>query len=371
MTHESWMAKALQLARLGLYSTSPNPRVGCVIVKDNQLIGQGWHQQVGGPHAEIHALRQAGDSARGATAYVTLEPCSHHGRTPPCADALIDAGIARVVGACGDANPQVAGQGYDKLRAAGIEVIDNVLQGEARELNAGFLKRMAKGLPWVRVKLASSLDGRTAMASGESQWITGAAARADVQSWRARSCAVITGVDSVLIDNPAMTVRPQDSHIEQDEHLWRQPLRVVVDSQQRLPLECRLLQQPGDVLWASTQAPLSTNRAAKLGELQQWQAPSLNGHVDLTALLKHLAQQSCNEVLVESGARLAGAFVNAGLVDELVLYQAPTLLGSQARPLLSLPFDHMQQQLRWHWHDVRQVGGDIRIILRPDNGPSI
>ncbi|ASP40656.1 riboflavin biosynthesis protein RibD [Bacterioplanes sanyensis] len=370
MTHEAYMAEALQLARQGLYSTSPNPRVGCVIVQQDQVVGRGWHQQAGGPHAEVHALRQAGEQARGATAYVTLEPCSHYGRTPPCADALIQAGVARVVGACRDANPQVADQGYQRLRDAGIEVIEGVLQAQAEELNHGFLKRMRCGLPWVRIKMASSLDGRTAMASGESQWITGAAARADVQHWRARSCAVITGVDSVLIDNPSMTVRPQDSHIEQDEHLWRQPLRVVVDSQQRLALDCKLLQQVGKVLWASTQPAINAHRASELGELQQWQAPANNGHVDLHALLRHLAEQGCNEVLIESGAQLAGAFVQAGLVDELVLYQAPTLLGSQARPLLSLPFEQMQQQLRWQWHDVRQIGDDIRFILRAPTGSS-
>lgn len=370
MTHEVFMAQALQLAKKGLYSTSPNPRVGCVIVQQGQVVGRGWHQQAGGPHAEVHALRQAGEQARGSTAYVTLEPCSHQGRTPPCADALIQAGVQRVVGACRDANPQVAGQGYQRLRDAGIEVIEDVMQRQAQELNLGFLKRMSCGLPWVRIKMASSLDGRTAMANGDSQWITGAAARADVQHWRARSCAIITGVDSVLIDDPAMTVRPDDSHIEQAEHLWRQPLRVVVDSQQRLPLNCRLLQQPGDVLWASTRPATEASRASELGELQQWQGPEQNGHVDLEALLRQLAQQGCNEVLIESGAQLAGAFVNAGLVDELVLYQAPTLLGSQARPLLSLPFEQMQQQLRWHWHDVRQVGDDIRFILRARSGSS-
>ncbi|MDO6681954.1 bifunctional diaminohydroxyphosphoribosylaminopyrimidine deaminase/5-amino-6-(5-phosphoribosylamino)uracil reductase RibD [Oceanobacter sp. 5_MG-2023] len=365
---EYWMARALRLAEQGLYSTSPNPRVGCVIVKDNVLVGEGWHQQAGGPHAEVHALRMAGDQAQAATAYVTLEPCSHFGRTPPCAHALANAGVARVVGACRDPNPQVAGRGFQYLRDAGIEVTETCLQNQAESLNAGFIQRMRSGLPWVRIKLAQSLDGRTAMASGESQWITGPAARRDVQRLRARSCAVITGASSVLIDNPSMTVRPAETGIKQPEHLWRQPLRVVIDGQQRLSGNEAVFDQPGDILLAVTNTSLVTvQRAATLGQLTLWQSPATQtGKVDLPALLRFLAEQGHNDILVESGARLAAAFVETGLVNELVLYCAPTLLGSNARPLLALPLDSMQQQIRWHWQDIRMVGQDLRLTLQPE-----
>ncbi|MDP2505316.1 bifunctional diaminohydroxyphosphoribosylaminopyrimidine deaminase/5-amino-6-(5-phosphoribosylamino)uracil reductase RibD [Oceanobacter sp. 3_MG-2023] len=365
---EYWMARALRLAEQGLYSTSPNPRVGCVIVKDNVLVGEGWHQQAGGPHAEVHALRMAGDQAQAATAYVTLEPCSHFGRTPPCAHALANAGVARVVGACRDPNPQVAGRGFQYLRDAGIEVTETCLQNQAESLNAGFIQRMRSGLPWVRIKLAQSLDGRTAMASGESQWITGPAARRDVQRLRARSCAVITGARSVLIDNPSMTVRPAETGIKQPEHLWRQPLRVVIDGQQRLSGSEAVFDQPGDILLAVTNTSLVTvQRAATLGQLTLWQSPATQtGKVDLPALLRFLAEQGHNDILVESGARLAAAFVETGLVNELVLYCAPTLLGSNARPLLALPLDSMQQQIRWHWQDIRMVGQDLRLTLQPE-----
>jgi diaminohydroxyphosphoribosylaminopyrimidine deaminase/5-amino-6-(5-phosphoribosylamino)uracil reductase len=365
---EYWMARALRLAEQGLYSTSPNPRVGCVIVKDNVLVGEGWHQQAGGPHAEVHALRMAGDQAQAATAYVTLEPCSHFGRTPPCAHALANAGVARVVGACRDPNPQVAGRGFQYLRDAGIEVTETCLQNQAESLNAGFIQRMRSGLPWVRIKLAQSLDGRTAMASGESQWITGPAARRDVQRLRARSCAVITGASSVLIDNPSMTVRPAETGIKQPEHLWRQPLRVVIDGQQQLSGNEAVFDQPGDILLAVTNTSLVTvQRAATLGQLTLWQSPATQtGKVDLPALLRFLAEQGHNDILVESGARLAAAFVETGLVNELVLYCAPTLLGSNARPLLALPLDSMQQQIRWHWQDIRMVGQDLRLTLQPE-----
>jgi diaminohydroxyphosphoribosylaminopyrimidine deaminase/5-amino-6-(5-phosphoribosylamino)uracil reductase len=311
------MARALQLARLGMYSTSPNPRVGCIVVNGGEIVGEGWHQKAGEGHAEVNALRDAGERALGATAYVTLEPCSHFGRTPPCAQGLINAGIARVVGATTDPNPHVAGRGYQMLRDAGIKVIESCLAEEAEALNIGFMQRMRTGMPYVRAKLAHSLDGRTAMASGQSQWITGPQARQDVQRLRARSCAIITGVDSVLIDNPSMTVRPDETAIEQPSRLWRQPLRVVIDGQNRLPADAKLLQQHGDIL-------------------------------------------------LESGARLAGAFAAHNLINELVLYCAPTLLGSDARPLLSLDFSDMSQQIRWHWQDVRMVGNDLRLTLTPD-----
>ncbi len=368
MSHEVWMARALQLARLGLYSTSPNPRVGCVIVKDGAIVGEGWHQKAGEPHAEVHAMRMAGEQARGATAYVTLEPCSHYGRTPPCAEGLIKAGVAQVVGACADPNPLVAGRGYQMLCDAGIKVITPCLEAQAIEVNKGFMQRMQTGLPYTRIKLAQSLDGRTAMASGESQWITGTQARADVQRLRARSCAIITGTDSVLLDNPSMTVRPAETGIEQEARLWRQPLRVIIDGQQRLRGSETIFSQAGDILLAVTDAAaVKIERDPALGSLSIWQSPAnADGNVDLIALLHHLGGLGSNEVLIESGARLGGAFIRTGLVNELVLYCAPTLLGSNARPLLSLGLDNMNEQIRWHWQDVRQVGGDLRLTLTPD-----
>ena len=363
-----YMARALQLARLGMYSTSPNPRVGCVVVNGGEIVGEGWHQKAGEGHAEVNALRDAGERAQGATAYVTLEPCSHFGRTPPCAQGLIDAGITRVVGATTDPNPHVAGRGYQMLRDAGIEVIESCLSGEAEALNIGFMQRMRTGMPYVRAKLAHSLDGRTAMASGESQWITGPQARQDVQRLRARSCAIITGVDSVLIDDPSMTVRPDETAIEQPSRLWRQPLRVVIDGQNRLPADAKLLQQHGDILIATLKEPEQPpQRPANSGSLRYWQAPaSSSAQVDLTALLRYLAEQGHNDILLETGARLAGAFAAHNLINELVLYCAPTLLGSDARPLLSLDFREMSQQIRWHWQDVRMVGNDLRLTLTPD-----
>lgn len=372
MTDAGYMSRALQLARRGLYSTSPNPRVGCVLVNNGTIVGEGWHQKAGEGHAEVNALRAAGDRARGATAYVTLEPCSHFGRTPPCAQGLIDAGITRVVGAIRDPNPLVAGRGYQMLRAAGIDVTEACLADEAEAINVGFMQRMRTGLPYVRAKLAHSLDGRTAMASGESQWITGPQARRDVQRLRARSCVIITGVDSVLIDDPSMTVRPAETGIEQPSHLWRQPLRVVIDSRNRLPATAKLLQQAGDILVATLKEPEQPpQRPADSGTLRYWQAPASNsGQVDLTALLRYLAEQGHNEVLVESGARLAGAFAAQQQLNELVLYCAPTLLGSDARPLLQLNFSQMQQQLRWQWQDVRMVGNDLRLTLTPEHNPT-
>lgn len=367
MNHEFYMARALQLAKLGLYSTSPNPRVGCVIVKDDVIIGEGWHQKAGEPHAEVHALRMAGDQARGATAYVTLEPCSHHGRTPPCAEGLIKAGIARVVGACFDPNPLVAGRGYELLKQAGIEVITPCLEAQAIELNAGFMQRMRTGLPRVTIKLAQSLDGRTAMQSGESQWITGPQARADVQRLRAQSCAIITGADSVLIDNPSMTVRPAETGIEQEARLWRQPLRVIIDGQQRLSGNEAIFKQAGDILVAVTKADAcAIQRDSALGALRIWQSPATKASkVDLNALLAELGQQGANNVLVETGAQLAGAFLQADLVQELVLYCAPTLLGSQARPLLNLDLERMAEQRRFAWRDVRMIGNDLKLTLTP------
>ena len=351
-----WMAHALQLAARGLYSTSPNPRVGCVLVKGDEHIGEGWHVRAGEPHAEALALRAAGGKARGATAYVTLEPCSHHGRTPPCADALIAAGVARVVAAMQDPNPLVSGQGLERLRAAGVKVEFGLMEAEARELNIGFVTRMKHGLPWVRSKIAASLDGRTALASGESKWITGAAARQDVQHWRARSCVVLTGTGTVLADDPRLDVRGVETS--------RQPLRAVVDSQLRLPLQARLLQQPGLAVYTAL------DDGAKIAALEQAGArvrvlPGANGNVDLAAVLRDLAALGGNEVLVEAGSRLNGALLAAGLVDELVLYYAPQFLGDAARGMAGLgELTDLAQRVGLAWRDLRQVGADLRIVAR-------
>lgn len=347
-----WMARALQLAAQGLNTTTPNPRVGCVLVKGDEIVGEGWHVRAGEPHAEVHALRAAGNKARGATAYVTLEPCSHHGRTPPCADALIAAGVARVVCAMQDPNPQVAGQGIARLRAAGIAVESGLMEASARELNPGFVSRMMRGTPWVRSKIAASLDGRTALANGTSQWITGAAARQDVQHWRARSCAVLTGIGTVLADDPQLNVRIDTE---------RQPLRVVLDSMLRMPPAARML-QGGKVLICT-----ASQDADKRAALEQQGAEVLlladaAGQVDLLSVLRELARRGINEVLVEAGRVLNGALLQAGLVDELLLYLAPQLLGDAARGMADLgELLRLEQRVELAWRDVRRVGVDLRI----------
>ena len=351
-----WMAQALRLAELGLYGTSPNPRVGCVLVRDGVNVGSGWHQRAGEPHAEIHALREAGDKARGATAYVTLEPCSHHGRTPPCTEALIGAGVARVVVAAQDPNPEVAGAGIARLRAAGITVESGLMETAARELNIGFFARMTRGTPWLCSKIAMSLDGRTALGNGKSQWITGGAARRDVQRWRARSCAVLTGINTVLADDPQLNVR--------DIATERQPLRVVLDSHLQMPPTARMLQGEGVLIYTAAQD------AEKLAVLEQAGAtvvtlPDANGQVDLPAALHDLAQRGCNEVLVEAGSTLNGALLRAGLTDELLLYVAPQLLGDAARGMAQLgELTALDQRIELNWQDVRQVGEDLRIMAK-------
>ena len=360
------MARALELARKGVYSTHPNPRVGCVIVANGQIVGEGWHARAGEPHAEVHALRQAGAKARGATAYVTLEPCSHHGRTPPCAEALVQAGVARVVAAMQDPNPQVAGRGLARLQAAGIEVACGVLESEARALNVGFIKRMEQGLPYVRVKLAMSLDGRTAMASGESQWITGPAARAAVQRLRARASVVLTGADTVLADGARLTVRPDELGLNAELTalaMTRPPLRVLVDGRLRVPLSAPFY-QAGKALVATCAA--AGARQLFLDDGHELLAVSgSNGHVDLRKLLLELAARGTNEVLVEAGPRLAGAFARQGLVDEYQLFVAAKFLGSSARPLLDWPLAKMAEAQELQIVEMRAVGGDWRIIARP------
>ncbi|HBM09904.1 bifunctional diaminohydroxyphosphoribosylaminopyrimidine deaminase/5-amino-6-(5-phosphoribosylamino)uracil reductase RibD [Pseudomonas sp. Choline-3u-10] len=363
----AWMALALQLARKGLYSTHPNPRVGCVIVKDGELIGEGWHVRAGEPHAEVHALRQAGARARGATAYVTLEPCSHHGRTPPCAEALVNAGVGRVVAAMQDPNPQVAGRGLERLRSAGIEVASGVLEADARALNVGFIKRMETGLPYLRAKLAMSLDGRTAMASGESQWITGPAARAEVQRLRAQSSVVLTGADTVLMDNARLTVRESELGLDAEMTslaMQRPPLRVLVDGQLRVPLGAPFF-QAGPALVANTRADQAAVYQAAGHDFLTVIGDA--GRVDLQGLLRELADRGANEVLLEAGPRLAGAFAALGLIDEYQLFVAAKFLGSSARPLIDLPLERMSEARELQIKDIRAVGEDWKVIAVPAN----
>ncbi|MBB2495300.1 bifunctional diaminohydroxyphosphoribosylaminopyrimidine deaminase/5-amino-6-(5-phosphoribosylamino)uracil reductase RibD [Aquipseudomonas ullengensis] len=363
---QQFMARALELARKGLYSTHPNPRVGCVIVRGGRIVGEGWHARAGEPHAEVHALRQAGAQAQGATAYVTLEPCSHHGRTPPCADALVAAGVARVVAAMQDPNPEVSGKGLLRLMHAGIAVQSGVLEAEARALNAGFIKRMEHGLPFVRVKLAMSLDGRTAMASGESQWITGPEARSAVQRLRARASAILTGADTVLTDQARLTVRPDELGLNAEMTalaVTRPPLRVLIDGRLRVPLSAPFY-QTGAALVATCAAAAARDRFLEDGH-ELLAVPGSNGHVDLRKLLMELAGRGANEVLVEAGPRLAGAFARAGLVDEYQLFVAPKFLGSSARPLLDWPLARMAEAQELEIREIRAVGADWRIIALP------
>lgn len=353
------MAQALRLAERGLYSTSPNPRVGCVLVADGRIVGSGWHRRAGEAHAEVHALREAGKAARGATAYVTLEPCSHHGRTPPCADALISAGVARVVMAVADPNPQVAGAGSAKLRAAGIAVESGLMEAAARELNVGFFARMTRGTPWLRSKIAMSLDGRTALANGVSQWITGDAARHDVQHWRARSCAVLTGIATVLADDARLNVREIESA--------RQPLRVVLDSRLRVPPTARILEGGNVLIYTATHDSIKTAALKKSGA-SVCVLPGGDGYVDLPAMMRDLAQRGCNEVLAEAGSTLNGALLRAGLVDELLLYVAPQLLGDGTRGVAQLgELGGLDQRVNLKWRDMRQVGDDLRIMAKVEN----
>ena len=353
------MARALQLARRGLMTVSPNPAVGCVLAKDTKIVGEGWHIRAGKAHAEINALRDAAENAQGATAYVTLEPCCHQGKTPPCTEALINAGVSRVVYAMQDCNPMVSGIGLNRLRKAGIAVEGPLLENEALQLNRGFVKRHTQGLPWVTVKMAMSLDGRTAMASGESQWITGSEARSDVQRLRAENCAIITGINTVLRDNARLTVRKENLELDYPLPDIRQPLRVVLDSQGRLTADSALLAEPGPVLQV-----IASEKIQPLKASEQLVLPGEQG-IDLSGLLHNLAARQCNQVLVEAGATLAGAFVQAGLVDELVIYMAPVLLGSQARPLVELPLNNMDQKVQLKIIDSRTVGTDIRITAAP------
>ena len=357
-----YMAYALQLAERGLYSTDPNPRVGCVLVSAGEIVGEGWHECAGEPHAEIHALIAAGDRARGATAYVTLEPCCHHGRTPPCSEALIAAGVARVVVALQDPNPRVAGGGLAQLQAAGIETACGLLAADAEALNPGFVSRMRRGRPYVRCKLAMSLDGRTAMASGESKWITGAPARADVQRLRARSSAILTGIGTVLADDPSLNVR-----LDAVENT-RQPLRVVVDHQLRMPPGARMLRLPGTTLICAVSETAAPREALLAAGAEIVLLKAHDGRMRLPDVLEVLALREINEVLVEAGAILSGALLAAGLVDELVIYMAPHLLGDGGRGLFHLPgLEHIAQKRAVEIRDIRKIGNDWRITAVPGN----
>lgn len=355
------MSRALQLARRGQYSAMPNPHVGCVLVRDGHVIGEGFTCPAGGNHAEIEALRDAGD-ATGAAAYVTLEPCSHQGKTGPCADALVKAGVARVVVALNDPNPLVSGQGLEKLRAAGIAVESGLLQSEARSVIPGYIARMTRGRGRVRAKMAMSLDGRTAMASGESQWITGPAARQDVQRLRAMSCAILTGVGTVLADDCALTVRPDELGLAPDAAqlaVSRQPLRVVLDSRLRTPPQAKVLGSIAPTLLCHDEA-VTVPEAILATSAERLALRRDEAGLDLAALMAYLGTQQCNEILVESGPRLAGALLQAGLLDELIVYMAPALMGDSARPLLELPLEHMAEKVHLKWEDVRKVGTDWR-----------
>lgn len=368
--HKKYLKKALREAAKGLFTTGANPRVGCVLVKAGTVIAKAHHQRVGKPHAEALALRQAGEEARGATAYVTLEPCSHQGRNPPCADALIKAGVKRVVVCNDDPNPLVAGAGYQKLRNAGIEVITGLLKQKGAELNRGFFHRMHTGLPWVRCKLAQSIDGRTAMASGESFWITGPPARKDVQYWRGRSGAIITGIETVLHDDCQLTVRadelPKPYHSFIHDFAERQPLRVIVDSELRLPLDARILQHPSSVvLVTAAENPEKSRQFSDLGVAVEV-LPDQHGAVDLDAVIRYLGMREINEVLVESGATLAGAMLHQQLLDELLLYTAPVIMGSTARPLFKLAVEEMADRLHIEPILYKQMGKDwlIRALVK-------
>jgi diaminohydroxyphosphoribosylaminopyrimidine deaminase / 5-amino-6-(5-phosphoribosylamino)uracil reductase len=372
----AFMQRALDLAQGALYISMPNPRVGCVLVKAGQIIGEGFTQPAGFDHAEVQALKDCvarGHDARGATAYVTLEPCSHFGRTPPCADGLVRAGVARVVAAMLDPNPLVAGNGFKRLQAAGIAVAAGLLEAQAQELNVGFISRMVRGRPWLRLKIAASLDGKTALANGQSQWITSPEARADVQHWRARSCAMLTGSGTVLADDPQLTVRALngvawEQVCEQAQQPVRQPWRIILDSRLQTPLNSKILQtlgvlivHAGDVQSGEVQPRVAALQAAGAECIA---LPGADGHIDLAALLPELGRRQMNEVTVEAGARLNGALLQAGVVDEIVLYQAPVLLGDDARGMAQFKLTDLSQKRVLTVLDQRQIGPDLRWVLR-------
>ena len=356
-----FMARALQLARKGIYSAHPNPRVGCVLVLEGRIVGEGWHRKAGEAHAEVVALQDAGESTKGATAYVTLEPCAHHGKTAPCSGALIRAGIAEVVVAMQDPFDQVDGDGLKSLTEAGISVRTGLMNGEAMQLNEGFISRMTRKRPFVRLKMAASLDGCTAMGNGESQWISGPEARADVQRLRASSGAVLTGIGTVLADDPSLTLREESLVSE-----GMQPLRVILDNSLRMPLSARMLALPGDTVVFCVD---DSNRSALEGAgATIYVVPERNENTDLEAVLEKLADLEINDVLAEAGHTLAGSLLSSGLVDELVIYQSPHIMGSQTQGMFTTPaWQQMSQRMALDIVDVRRVGADTRITARPTN----
>lgn len=359
-----FMERALELAARGMDTTDPNPRVGCVLVRDGRVVGEGWHERAGEPHAEVHALRAAGEAARGASAYVSLEPCSHVGRTPPCTQALIAAGVARVVYAMQDPNPLVSGRGAAALTAAGIALTGGVLAAQAQALNPGFCKRMQTGMPWVRLKLAASLDGRTALSGGASRWITGEAARADVHRFRARSSVILSGSGTVLADDPALTARAPG--------LTRQPLRVVLDTELRVPAGARVYDHGAPSLVFTASADAGRRDALRDGGVRvETISRAEAGGLQLPLVLRRLGALQANEVWVEAGARLSGALLRAQLVDELIIYLAPCLLGPQALPLVQLPSIAMlSERLQLEFRQLEWVGADLRIIAAPLQAPT-
>lgn len=355
LNHQRHMTRALELARRGLYTTTPNPRVGCVIVRDDVVVSEGWHERAGEPHAEVLALRAAGERARGATVYVTLEPCAHHGRTPPCCETLIAAGVSRVIAAMQDPNPLVAGKGMAKLRAANIEVECGLIAHEANELNIGFVSRMTRQRPWVRLKVAASLDGKTALLNGHSQWITSPESRRDGHAWRAQACAILTGIGTVKDDNPQLTVR--------DVPTTRQPRRVVVDSRLETPLDAHVL-GPGTLIAAAVHHEDRTAALQACGA-EIIVLPNAVGKVDLPGLMRELGQRGVNELHVEAGYKLNGSLLNEGLVDELLVYLAPNLLGDAAHGMFNLPeLKALSDQHRLNFVDVLRIGPDLRILAR-------
>ncbi|WP_340610981.1 bifunctional diaminohydroxyphosphoribosylaminopyrimidine deaminase/5-amino-6-(5-phosphoribosylamino)uracil reductase RibD [Xenorhabdus bharatensis] len=374
---ETYMSRALELAYQGRFTTSPNPNVGCVIVKDDQIVGEGFHLRAGEPHAEVHALRMAGEKAQGATAYVTLEPCSHHGKTPPCSDALIAAGISRVVVAMQDPNPQVAGRGLYKLQQAGISVEHGVMMEQAEMLNKGFLKRMRTGFPYLQLKLGASLDGRTALASGESKWITSPAARQDVQKLRAQCSAILSSSATVLADDPSLTVRWNELDAETQaaypQESLRQPVRIIVDSKNRVTPQHQVVQQTGQCWLAHANIEGSDSADSADKNEQQWPdniekilLPVHGTGVDLVLLMMQLGKRQVNSVWAECGPTLAGALLSLGLVDELILYIAPKVLGNTARGLFAIPeLQKLSDAPEFTLIDVKQIGPDVRLRLKP------
>ena len=354
-----YLGDALRLAEMGLYTTDPNPRVGAVLVKGGKVVGQGFHKLAGEAHAEVLALQEAGAAAKGATLYVTLEPCAHQGKTPPCADAVVKAGVARVVAAMTDPNPEVSGKGFEKLKAAGVRVDEGLMAAQAKVLNPGFVSRMTRGRPWVRTKLAASLDGRTALTNGQSKWISSDASREDVHRWRARSSAVLTGIGTLLADNPTFTVRLPGE--------WRQPKKVIVDTNLSTPVNANIFKLNPDLVFIATGVddPEEHEALNAIGaNIQVF--PERRGFMDLKAILETLAELECNEILMEAGAGMNGALLEAGLVDELILYLCPSLLGDKARGMFSLPeIASMEERRGREISDARMFGPDLRLILRP------